>query len=555
MLKNLSIKNYALIQSLHINFNNGFTAVTGETGAGKSIILGAMHLMLGQRADTSVIRNTEEKCIAEGVFDISNYQLKPLFEEYELDYWDETILRREILPSGKTRAFVNDTPVTLQVLKSIASRLIDIHSQSQNLEIENKAFQLSVVDASAQNDKLKESYKQAFKLWQKTQNQLADLISQSAQAASEQEFLQFQFEKLDEANLVEDEEETLEAEQQILSHAEEIKSALEQISHYLEGDENSVIQAIASANKSASGIASFIKEAYELAERLDSLKIELADIAAETASLNEQTEFDPERLAFVNERLSLLFGLKQKHNVDSVNELIHIKKELEERLLESDNLSHDIERLQKRTKEQEQEVMKLAEKLSQSRQKAFSGIENYIHDRLKYMGMASGQIKIDLKQLAAPTLQGLDEITFLFSANKSHPLNVLSNVASGGEKSRLMLIIKSLLAENKSLPTIIFDEIDTGISGDIAQKLAGQLSILARNMQLIVITHLPQVASRGTNHLKVYKEENHEGTTTSIKILDENARILELAEMLSGKNPPEAAILNARELLNTALES
>lgn len=549
MLKTLSIKNYALIKNIQIHFNAGFTAITGETGAGKSIILGAMHLMLGQRADSSAFQNSNEKCIAEGTFTIHKYNLKAFFEENELDYWEETILRREVLPSGKTRAFVNDTPVTLQVLKSIASKLIDIHSQSQNSEIEDKAFQLDVIDANAGLLVEREQYRVKYDNLVKLDKELEAIKNEALRAKSEQEFLQYQYEKLEEARLNINEENELEEEQNLLSHAGEIKAALSNIETVLHNDETGIILQLSDAIKAAAIISPFLPKAIELNSRLESVKIELEDIFEETEQLNENTEFDPSRLEYINDRLSLLFSLKQKHQVSTIEELIQIKASIEEKLLESDNLDQSIKKLEKQKAALQTEILQFANKLSEKRKKTFTAVEKYVQERLGYLGMMNARLTVESLKLNKPGKNGIDDIRFLFSANKNQPLQDLALVASGGEKSRLMLTIKSLLAENKNLPTIIFDEIDTGISGDIAQKLAQQLSYLAKNMQMIVITHLPQVASKGNQHMKVFKEENNDGTSTSIKTLDDNARVLEIAEMLSGKNPSEAAILNAIELL------
>ncbi len=549
MLKSLTIKNYALIRHLQINFDHGFTAVTGETGAGKSIILGAMHLMLGQRADSSMFQNIDEKCITEGVFEISGYQLQSLFEEEELDYWDETILRREILPSGKSRAFINDTPVNLQQLKRIASQLIDIHSQSQTSEINDLGFQQEVIDAYAKLSADKQAYVSQFNAYKALQKQLAQLKESAAQAKSEQDFHQFQFDQLNEAKLIAGEEQELEEEQNLLTHASDIKLALGTISDALNSDENGVVQQLLSAFKEASGATKYMHEMGEIAERIESARIELQDLGNETEQLLENIEFDPARLDFINDRLSLLFSLKQKNQVETVDDLIALKQQLETKLQETENLDEEIRTLEQKVANAMSEVNQLAQRLSNKRKKVFPAIEKNIRERVSLLGMPNGLLKIEHTLKNEPDKTGIDQIVFKFSANKNHPPKPLSQVASGGEKSRLMLAIKSLLAEHKNLPTIIFDEIDTGISGDIAQKLANQLAVLANHMQLLSITHLPQVASKGNNHLKVYKEENKTGTLTSIKKLTDEERIMELAEMLSGKNPPEAAILNARELL------
>lgn len=550
MLQTLTVKNYALIQSLKIDFKNGFSVITGETGAGKSIILGAMHLMLGQRADISVMKDTNQKCIVEGVFEVSAYQLQSIFAELDLDYWEETIIRREITPAGKSRAFINDTPVNLSTLKSITSRLIDIHSQQQNSEIDDRLFQLNVIDSSANCKPLRESFKTQFQKVKKLEKQLEELKEKARLAAAEQEFHQFQFEQLEKANLQAEEEEQLEEEQQMLSHAEEIKSALESTSHLLENDEGGALSQITEALKSVENIENFSGAAKEIAARLSSVKIELDDLLSETQRLSDNVEYDPSKLEFINERLSLIFDLKHRHHVESVTELIEIKSTLEKQLQETGNLEMDIEKRSKEIKAGTQEMEKLAGELTTLRKSAFSTIETYITEHLRELGMPNSQFKIELKRLPQFNAQGWDEIRFLFSANKSMPLQEMSAVASGGEKSRLMLVIKSLLAKTNSLPTIIFDEIDTGVSGEIAQKIAHQITQLSSHLQVLVITHLPQVASKGTHHFKVYKQETNDATLTSIKPLNSEERILEIAELLSGKNPSEAAIQNAKELMN-----
>lgn len=549
MLQTLTITNYALIQSLKIDFNSGFSVITGETGAGKSIILGAMHLMLGQRADISVMNDKTKKCIVEGCFEITEYKLKSVFEALDLDYWDETIIRREITPSGKSRAFINDTPVNLATLKSITNQLIDIHSQQRNSEIDNKIFQLEVVDSTAKCLPLRTDFHEKFLELKQLEKEIGTLKEKARLAAAEQEFHQFQFDQLDKAKLQADEEETMEAEQKLLTHSEEIKSALSFIQSAIDEDENGLLNSLTESIRTANNISEFYAQGLEIAQRLNSVKIELADIASEAQGLSEEIEYDPGKLEYINERLSLIFELKSRHHVDNVHELIGTKNALENQLVESGNLEVEIEKKEHAFKTLMQQLEKKASDLSSKRKISFIKIEKFIVDRLQKLGMIHSQFKIQMTKLSILNTSGFDDVRFLFSANKNMPLQEMSGVASGGEKSRLMLVIKSLLAENKSLPTIIFDEIDTGVSGDIAQKIANQIAQLSKNIQVLVITHLPQVASKGIHHYKVYKQDTSKTTITSIKPLLKDERILEIAELLSGKNPSDAAIQNAIELM------
>ncbi len=550
MLQTLTVQNYALIQSLKINFKGGFSVITGETGAGKSIILGAMHLMLGQRADASVMKDSSKKCIVEGVFHIGAYQLTSIFEQLDLDYWEETIIRREITPSGKSRAFINDTPVNLATLKSITSQLIDIHSQQQNLELDNKLFQLDVLDHTAATVALRQQFSTQYKALKQLEKQLHALQEKERAAAAEQEFHQFQFDQLEKANLQPNEEMQLEEEQQLLAHAEEIKGALEATSFALDNDEGGALSQISDALRGMENIEAYAAAAKEISERLSSVKIELEDLHSETQRLSENVEYDPARLEFINQRLSQLFELKNRHHVDSVEELIALQDKLEQQLQESGNVGLEIEKLQRHIAQTTKQLTSLGETLTAKRKQAFNTIEHYVMEHLQALGMPNSRFKIELKALAAFNATGCDEIRFLMSANKSMPLQEMAGVASGGEKSRVMLVIKSLLAKTKSLPTIIFDEIDTGVSGEVAQKIAAQISLLSQHLQVLVITHLPQVASRGIHHYKVFKEETSESTLTGIKPLTQEERVLEIAELLSGKNPSEAAIQNALELMN-----
>ncbi len=549
MLKSLKIQNYALIDEVTIDFNDGLTIITGETGAGKSIIIGALSLLTGQRADTSILKNKEEKCVVEGIFDISRYGLEDFFEENDLDYEDITFIRREITPKGRSRAFVNDTPVTLNTLKELSAFLIDIHSQHDTLLLNNPDYQLDVLDAFANNQSLLEQYKKEFATYKKLANQLHELQEKAAKEKSDYDYYQYQFDQLDQANLQPGEQEELEEEQQQLSHTEEIKNALGQITFLLTDEENGVIDKIRQATRLAEDIQDFFPRAKELAQRLDSVHIELQDIASETEMQFNDVEYNPERLEQVNSRLDLIYELQRKFNVTTVSELIELKDQFEKRLEAITSYDEQISILEQELEKQKQIVSQLAGKLTERRKGNKHLLEKEIQQLLQQLGMPNAVFQIIIEQTGLNAL-GQDKVTFYFSANKKIEPQPINRVASGGELSRLMLAIKYIISQSKTLPTIIFDEIDTGISGETADRVGKLIKQLSGNLQVIDITHLPQIAAKADTHILVYKTDTPAGTVTKLKILDENERIEQIARMLSGQQVTQAAIEHAKELIS-----
>lgn len=549
MLTRLSIQNYALIDHLEIEPNAGLNILTGETGAGKSIILGALSLILGQRAESKYFYNQNKKCIIEGFFSIAQYHLAAFFEEHELDYDNETILRREISADGKSRAFVNDTPVTLNQLKALGEQLIDIHSQHATLEINTEAFQLLTLDNVAQNEYLLQQYKNCFARYKRAHQAWRQLKEDVQQADTEADYNQFLFNELEEAKLQADEQEALEQEQQQLSHAEEIKRALLEGTYALSEREESANSLLRSALQQLKQIERFMPSVAELSERLNTCLIEIKDIADEMSHLETVTLFDQQRLEEVSERLSLIYNLQQKHRVESIEALLLIQDELSNKISTLSDKEEELARLEKESTALKEESASLAQQLSQSRANGIPRVTEAIINTLVEVGMPNSQLQIELSPSDDLKASGQDHVRFLFSANKGQQVQPLNKVASGGELSRLMLSIKALIARTSSLPTIIFDEIDTGISGEVALKVGEVMEKMAQHMQVIAITHLPQIASKGNTHYKVYKEDQSDKTLTNMKVLDERERILEIAQMLSGSSPGEAAIQHARELL------
>ncbi|SKB45222.1 DNA repair protein RecN (Recombination protein N) [Parapedobacter luteus] len=551
MLSRLSIQNYALIDSLDIRFDSGLNILTGETGAGKSIIMGGLSLILGQRVESRYFFNQHKKCIIEGYFDVSDYQLEPFFIEQDLDYEQETILRREISVDGKSRAFVNDTPVTLAVLKALAEKLIDIHSQHATLQLNTEAFQLLTLDSVAQSQHLRGRYTAAYQTYKTTQARLNQLKEEAQQTRAEADYHQFLYDELAKANLDADEQGLLEAEQQQLEHAEEIKRNLFGVVYALQEQELNALALLKEAVQQLQQAERYMAALAPQAERLQSSFIELKDLADEISRTEQGIVLDEARLAEVNERLSLLYTLQQKHRVDSVAELIALREELRGRL---DALSSDeaeIGRLEKDVARLKAETLALAAELSALRQAAIPTVQDEVSRILHEVGMPQSRLHIVLSQVDADQIRssGQDKAEFLFTANKGQNPQPIGKVASGGELSRLMLAIKSLIAKTSSLPTIIFDEIDTGISGEVALKVGNIMERLADRMQVIAITHLPQIASKGKTHFRVYKKESTDKTATSIVQLEQPERIQEIAQMLSGANPGEAALQHAAELL------
>lgn len=550
MLSRLIIKNYALIDNLDISFDKDLNIITGETGAGKSIVLGALGLILGQRAEGKYFFNQQKKCVVEGFFNIEAYTLKDFFIDNDLDYDNETVLRREIALDGKSRAFINDTPVTLAVLKALGQQLIDVHSQHATLEINNASFQLLVVDVMAQHDSLLNDYKKQFQTFKKTQRQLKALQEETDKAKADQDYFQFQFDELENANLISGEQEALEAELNSLSHAEEIKRNLLS-SNYLIDGENSALIKLKEAFSQIQSIEKYQTEISSLVERLKSSIIEIKDIADELDGLEQSTSFNESRLEDINEKLSLYYALQKKHRVNNNDDLIALKNELSEKLNKILFADEDLIKLEKELTKTEVELFEKANVLSKARAKVIPVIEKHILETLNQVGMSNAQVKIEQMNLPNKQLDltGIDQIKFLFNANKGHQLNEINKVASGGELSRLMLSIKSLIAKKAALPTIIFDEIDTGVSGEVANRVGNIMQELAKDMQVITITHLPQMASKGQAHYFVHKSIKNDFTYTQIKKLDQEERVLEIAKMLSGENPKESALQNARELL------
>ena len=549
MLQKLKISNYALIDSANIDFNSGFSVITGETGAGKSIMLGALSLILGQRSDSSLLRDSEKKCIVEAIFDIKGNSLKPLFEAEDVDYDDECIIRREIAPNGKSRAFVNDSPVTLQFLKSLTQNLIDIHSQHQNLLMGDDDFQLMIVDTVADNGKIKDEYLIDYKNLISLEKEKEKLIEANNQFKNDKDYWEFQWQQLEDAHLIEDEQAELENEQNHLSHIEEVKTALDLSQNLLNDNEPSILDSIHQINSEIRLITNYIPNGDELATRINSLHIELKDITQEIINLSTDTEYNPERLTEVTSRLDLIYSLQQRHRVATIKELIEIKEDFNKKLLQLNSFDEEIEKIEKNILEQHQKVAKLAEKLSSSREKIFSKIEDNIESQLKDLGMPHGKFQVSHKKNDEFTENGIDEISFLFTANKNASLSEIDKIASGGEMSRLMLSIKSLLSKTKGLPTLIFDEIDTGVSGEIADKMGIIMQTMGENIQVISITHLPQIAGKGAHHYKVMKTDTATHTVTEITELSIEERVNEIAAMLSGASITEAAITNAKTLL------
>lgn len=549
MLQHLSIQNYALIDKIEVDFSDGLTIITGETGAGKSILLGALGLIAGNRADTKSLQDKTKKCIVEATFNIKEYSLQAFFEAQDLDFENESVIRREINPAGKSRAFINDTPVSLTQLKELAVRLIDIHSQHKTLTLNGSDYQLSVVDIFSQHEKSLVDYTSLFKQVKLLEKKLDLLLSQESQAKKDLDYFQFQFDELEEANLISGEQVQLEQELETLNNSEDIKSNLSQAIAGLEGGEQDVLSSLNEIKSILNSIAQFKPEINELSTRVNSSYIELVDISKEIESIALDVIHDPEKIEDLTNRLDTILRLQQKHQVKNIDELISTKDGLSDKLLEFNSLESEIEKTKKELTIVKQSALKIAQKVSIKRKKVIPTIEKEITSLLSSLSMKNAQLKIGQLETEELTINGLDKINFLFSANKGSSFNELNKVASGGELSRLMLSIKSLLAKHTALPTIIFDEIDTGVSGDIANKVGNIMNGMASNLQVIAITHLPQIASKGKSHLLVYKEDKKNKTFSNIETLDEAGRIQEVAKMLSTGTPTPSAIKNAKELL------
>lgn len=559
MLKELHIRNFALIDSLDIDFESGFSVITGETGAGKSIVLGAIGLLMGQRADTKAIKTGAQKCSIEAHFNLSAYDMKKWFDENEIDYdADDCIIRRELTASGKSRGFINDTPASVHQMKELGEMLMDVHSQHQNLLLQKEDFQLNTVDIIARNTKEREAYTKAFHGLHAAEKALAELKESISENQKNEDFMRFQLDELTAANLVAGEQEELEQEQDSASHTEEIKSALYTADTLLNGDNNDIISNLKQVCGSIESITSVFPQVEELSERLESAYIEIKDIASDINSALDDVEFDPNRLEYINDRLDTLYSLEKKYSKSTVEELIEERDRLQRAIDAIDNSDEELKEQTAKVVSLRKEAMQLAEALTKTRAKAAKTVEEEIHKRLTALGMPNVQFAVELTcnksdDSSHLTKDGQDKIAFMFSANKGMALRPVSQVASGGEIARVMLSLKAMISGAVKLPTIIFDEIDTGVSGKMAEKMAEIMKEMGEaNRQVISITHLPQIASKGSCHYKVEKHDTESGTTSLMRRLNDNERVQEIAQMLSGENITEAALTNARELLKPA---
>ena len=554
MLKQLYIRNFALIDQLEMDFEPGFSVITGETGAGKSIILGAINLLLGQRADSKQLKSGAQKCIIEAHFDLSNYSMQQFFNDNDIEYEpDDCILRRELTASGKSRAFINDTPVPLGTMKTLGEQLIDIHSQHKNLLLGSEDFQLKVVDILAKNNTCKADYNAAFKKLVEARRAVSALKDEIAKSAENEEFMRFQLNELEEAKLEAGIQDELEAEAEKLSHVEEIKSALYEADSILNGNESSgIVEEMRNASRAVSGIKEIYQDVAGIAERMDNCLIELKDIAAEISSSTGNVDFDPQRLQEINDKLDNIYSLEQKHRTDSVESLIAIREDLKQKISNIDNSDFKLQELEEALIQAQKVCQQKAELLTATRCKAAKALEEGMKERLIPLGIPKVRFSVSIEPKDFQP-DGADKVAFLFSANSSSEMQPVSQVASGGEIARVMLSVKAMISNAVKLPTIIFDEIDTGVSGKIAEKMGVIMQQMARtDRQVISITHLPQIAARGKNHYKVYKEETDCGTVSHMTMLTPEQRVDELAQMLSGSDITEAARSNATELLQKA---
>lgn len=549
MLTSLSIKNYTLIENLNVDFSGGFSVITGETGAGKSMLLGALGLVLGKRADLSSLKNEEEKCVIEAVFSVEKYGLKAFFEENDLDFESETIIRREILPTGKSRAFVNDSPVNLQQLEELGNVLMDIHSQHQTRELSEEKYQFEVLDILAENEAVLSEYSQKLSEYKKHKKTLEQAQIKLSESLKERDFDLFVFNELNDANLKENEQQELETEYEKLNNTETIKEVLSKTLNLSDNEIGGVLQNLNEIKSSFSKISELSADYKEISERITSVQIEYSDILQEVNRLSESVFDSPEETQKIGERLQLLYDLQKKHKVNSVEELIEIKNNLEEKVVSLDELESVIEKTQKLIIQNQTELDQIALILHQNRKKAIRIFDEKITLLLSELGMGNARFDIKLQKSEDYFSNGKDKIEFLFSANKGGNFGLLKKTASGGELSRIMLATKAILAEYKAMPTIIFDEIDTGVSGEIALKMAQIMQQMSKNRQVISITHLPQIASKGNNHYKAYKSVTKIDTVSDLKLLSNQERIEEIAEMLSGKDFSESALSHAKTLL------
>ncbi|WP_341221383.1 DNA repair protein RecN [Polaribacter atrinae] len=550
MLTQLSINNYALINHLSIDFSSGLSIITGETGAGKSILLGALGLVLGNRADLSSLKDTSTKCIVEAKVALSSYNLEEFFKEVDLDYEAETIIRREILPSGKSRAFVNDTPVTLSVLNQLRTKLIDVHSQHQTMQLSDNSFQFTILDALAKNTAKIASYKRGFSQLSKLKKELAVLEAEQKEANKQYDYNLHLFKELEEAKVKVDEQEDLEERLEKLNNIEDIKDNLSEALSITVNDEIGIQNLLNTLENRLSKIAPFSKEYQDLSERVTSVKIEIDDIVSELENANENVDFNPNEAEEINDRLQLLYNLQKKHTVGNNVELIQVFEALSDKVAQVESADEVINEKQKEINDVSEKLDKVADLISKARKNSIPKLTKELQTLLTDLGMENARFSIKIKATKNYFSNGKDELEFLFSANKGGSFGELKKVASGGELSRIMLSVKTILSENTQLPTIIFDEIDTGVSGEVSNKIAAIMQQMSKNMQVIAITHLPQIAAKGSNHYKVYKEEVKGVTTTNLKQLSTEERIVEIAEMLSGKDISDSALTHAKELLN-----
>jgi len=550
MLTSLSIKNYALIDSLNVDFNDGFSIITGETGAGKSILLGGLSLILGKRADLSSLKDATQKCIIEAVFNISNYNLKPLFESEDFDFESQTIIRREILPSGKSRAFVNDSPVNLTSLQLLGERLVDIHSQHQTLQLTSNDFQFQVIDALAKNADSLQNYRTLLKDYKNLKKEYKELLSFQTEAIKEHDYNSFLLNELLEANLVVGEVEVLEAEYETLNNIEGIKENLSEAYQLLSDEQLGVLSSLTSLKNIFQKLSGFSSQYEELFNRANSSLIDMNDLFSEIHVLQDNLEVNPNRLEVVDAKLKMIHVLMQKHVVSDVSELITIKNQLEEKVAVTENLDETIQKKQSEIISKETELNTISQGIHTNRSEVIPQLKKELETILVDLGMPNAQFNIDVVISDTFYANGKDELSFLFSANKGGSFNELKKAASGGELSRIMLAIKSVLAEYIQLPTIMFDEIDSGVSGEISNKMGDIMLQMSKNMQVFSITHLPQIAAKGLSHFKVYKEDVNEVTQTNLIELNHDERIIEIAQMLGGSEMSTSAIAHAKELLN-----
>ncbi|MDC8004968.1 DNA repair protein RecN [Aureisphaera galaxeae] len=550
MITSLSIKNYALIEDIKVDFNRGLTIITGETGAGKSILLGALGLVLGNRADLKVMRDMASKCIIEAQFSIGNYALQDLFAENDLDYEEETIVRREILPSGKSRAFVNDTPVTLQQMQVLGEELIDIHSQHETRTLATEGYQMEVVDALAGNRDLLDVYRSNLRLFKEHKQQLSQLISERDQALKDLDYHSFLYNELVEANLASIQQEELEETYEKLNNAEEIQEVLAKVSQSLSNEMSGSITSLREALQELNRIRNFSTDYESLWNRVNSTIIELEDVESEVLKSADVLEVNPQLLMEVQEKMQTLFRLQQKHGVSEVSELLKIQEELEEKVVASSQIDETIETLETKVETARKKTLEIAQQINNKREAAIPILKEKLEAFLLGLGLPNAQFQFQLQEQEAFRTDGNAQLELLFTANKGGAFGLLQKVASGGEMSRIMLAIKAVLTEYKDLPTLIFDEIDTGVSGEIAHKMAEIMASMSKKMQVLSITHLPQIAAKGDYHKRVFKRDENNVTTTHIKELTQEDRIIEIAQMIGGSTLSDSAIAHAKQLLN-----